>query len=163
LLKRKVNGEISYQLVFGASCINGKITSAIDSAFEVLAAIKNRRVRERQMVDSTLFNHTYDDETTERLRQILVPSKTRQTAPDMAFGVFIGYTIDAEADDNDAFRAKCMTQMEADIKAAIPYIEKKVADLKLGMHSYYFYFLPFNNAEEDKKQIMDELLLGGVD
>ena len=56
-----------------------------------------------------------------------------------------------------------MTQMEADIKAAIPYIEKKVADLKLGMHSYYFYFLPFNNAEEDKKQIMDELLLGGVD
>ena len=129
----------------------------------MLAAIKNRRVRERQMVDSTLFNHTYDDETTERLRQILVPSKTRQTAPDMAFGVFIGYTIDAEADDNDAFRAKCMTQMEADIKAAIPYIEKKVADLKLGMHSYYFYFLPFNNAEEDKKQIMDELLLGGVD
>ena len=163
LLKRKVNGEISYQLVFGASCINGNITSAIDSAFEVLVAIKNRRVRERQMVDSTLFNHTYDDETTERLRQILVPSKTRQAAPDMAFGVFIGYTIDVEADDNDAFRAECMTKMEADIKAAIPYIEKKVADLKLGMHSYYFYFLPFNNAEVDKKQIMDELLLGGVD
>ena len=30
------------------------------------------------------------------------------------------------------------------------------------MHSYYFYFLPFNDAEKDKKQIMDELLLGGA-
>lgn len=163
LLKRKINGEISYQLVFGTSCISGKITKAIDSAFEIIAAIKNRRVRERQMVDSTLFNHTYDADTTERLRQILVPSKTRPAAPDMAFGVFIGYSIDVEAEDNDAFRAECMQKMEADIKAAIPYIEKKVSDLKLGMHSYYFYFLPFNNAEVDKKQIMDELLLGGVD
>jgi hypothetical protein len=91
-----MNGEISYQLVFGTSCINGKITNAIDSAFEIIAAIKSGRVRERQMVDSTLFNHTYDDETTERLRQILVP-KTRQTScTDMAFGVFIGYSIDVE-------------------------------------------------------------------
>ena len=163
LLKRKVNGEISYQLVFGASCINGNFESAIDSAFEVLAAIKNRRVRERQMVDSTLFNHTYDDDTTKWLHQILVPSKTRQAAPDMAFGVFVGYSIDVEADDNDAFRTECIKRMESDIKAAIPYIEQKVSDLNLGMHSYYFYFLPFNNAEVDKKLIMDELLLGGVD
>lgn len=162
LLKRKVNGEISYQLVFGASCINGNFASAIDSAFEVLAAIKNGKAKERQMVDSTLFNHTYDNDTTELLRQILIPSKTRQAAPDMAFGVFIGYSIDVEADDNDGFRVECMKKMEADIKTAIPYIEQKVSDLNLGMHSYYFYFLPFNNAEVDKKLIMDELLLGGV-
>ena len=114
------------------------------------------------MVDSTLFNHTYDKETTERLKQILVPSKQRQADPDMAFGVFIGYSLDVAADDNDAFRAMATGKMIEDIKAAIPYIEKKVSDLNLGMHSYYFYFLPFNDAEKDKKQIMDELLLGGA-
>ena len=162
LLKRKVNGEISYQLVFGASSITGKIEDAIDCAFDALSAIKNGRTRERQMVDSTLFNHTYDPETTERLRQILVPSKERHADPDMAFGVFIGYSLDVTADDNDAFRAMAADKMLADIKAAIPYIEKKVSELNLGMHSYYFYFLPFNDAEKDKKQIMDELLLGGT-
>lgn len=162
LLKRKVNGEISYQLVFGASSITGKIEDAIDCAFDALSAIKNGRTRERQMVDSTLFNHTYDPETTERLRQILVPSKQRHADPDMAFGVFIGYSLDVTADDNDAFRAMAADKMLADIKAAIPYIEKKVSELNLGMHSYYFYFLPFNDAEKDKKQIMDELLLGGA-
>lgn len=162
LLKRRVNGQISYQLVFGASCINGDIYAAIDSAFEVIAAIKSGRIRERQMVDSTLFNHTYDRETTAKLHQILVPSKNRSAAPDMAFGVFVGYSIGVSADDNDAFRKECMKKMEADIKDAIPYIKQKVDDLKLGMHSYYFYFLPFNNAEEDKKQIMNELLIGGA-
>ena len=162
LLKRKVNGEINYQLVFGASSITGKIEDAIDCAFDALSAIKNGRTRERQMVDSTLFNHFYDSETTEQLRRILVPSKQRKSVPDMAFGVFVGYSLDVTADDNDAFRAIATGKMLAEIKAAIPYIEKKVSDLNLGMHSYYFYFLPFNDAERDKKQIMNELLLGGA-
>ena len=67
------------------------------------------------------------------------------------------------ADDNDAFRRDAVKKMEADIKAVIPYIEQKTAELNLGMHSYYFYFLPFNDAEKDKKRIMDELLLGGAE
>ena len=163
LLKRKVNGETSFQLVFGASSISGKICNGIDAAFDVLAAIKSGKVAERQMVDSTLLNHTYDNETTAWLRQILIPSRARQSAPDMAFGVFIGYTLNLTADDNDAFRHDAVKKMEADIKEAIPYIEQKAANLNLGMHSYYFYFLPFNDAEKDKKQIMDELLLGGIE
>lgn len=163
LLKRKVNGETCFQLVFGASSITGKITDGIDAAFEVLAAIKNGKVLERRMVDSTLLNHTFDEETTAWLRQILIPNKARHSAPDMAFGVFIGYSLNIVADDNDAFRREAVKKMEDDIKAAIPYIEQKAAELNLGMHSYYFYFLPFNNAEKDKKRIMDELLLGGVE
>lgn len=160
LLKKKVNGEICYQLVFGASSISGSIIDAIDTAFEVLAVIKNGRKNERQMVESTLFNNTYDPETTERLKQIIIPSKQRTAAPDMAFGIFIGYTINVSEDDNDDFRTLAVEKMKADIREAVPYIEKKVTELNLTMHSYYFYFLPFNDAENDKKQIMDELLGG---
>lgn len=160
LLKKKVNGEICYQLVFGASSISGSIIDAIDTAFEVLAVIKNGRKNERQMVESTLFNNTYDPETTERLKQIIIPSKQRTAAPDMAFGIFIGYTINVSEDDNDDFRTLAVEKMKADIREAIQYIEKKATELNLTMHSYYFYFLPFNDAENDKKQIMDELLGG---
>ena len=114
------------------------------------------------MVESTLFNNTYDPETTERLKQIIIPSKQRNAEPDMAFGIFIGYTIDISEDDNDKFRSLAVEKMKSDIQAAIPYIEQKATELKLTMHSYYFYFLPLNDAENDKKQIMDELLLGGA-
>lgn len=164
LLKRKANGEISYQLVFGASSITGKIEDAVDCAFEALSAIKGGRTRERQMVDSTLFNHIYDPETTERLRgKSLFQVNSDWLLPTWPFGVFIGYTIDVAADDNDAFRTLATDKMISDIKAIVPYIEKKTSELNPAMHSYYFYFLPFNDAERDKKEIMDELLLGGVE
>lgn len=160
LLKRKVNGAVNYQLVFGASCINGNIQSAIDIAFSVLSDIKNGKTNERHMVDSTLLNRTYDDETTARLRQILIPNRDRSMAPDMAFGVFVGYTLDVQCDDNDAFRAEAVAKMCDDIKCIAPYIVQKANDLNLGMHSFYFYFLPLNNAEEDKRHIMAALLGG---
>jgi len=160
LLKRKIDGKTSYQLVFGASSISCNITDAIDAAFEVLVAIKGRHTKEREMVDNTLFNNTYDSETTEYLKQILIPSKRGNTKPDMAFGVFIGYSINVTEYDNDDFRTLAVEKMKADIRGAIPYIEKKAIELNLTMHSYYFYFLPFNDAENDKKQIMNELLGG---
>jgi len=160
LLKRKINGATSYQLVFGTSCINGDIKSGIDFAFSALTEIKTGKVSERNMVDNTLLNRTFDSETTAWLRQILIPSRDRTQAPDLAFGVFIGYSLGMKCDDNDAFREKAIQKMKADIKKVAPYIMKKIADTKLEMHSYYFYFLPLNNAEEDKRIIMANLLGG---
>lgn len=145
--------------MFGASSLSGQLSDGIDSAFNVISAIKSRKVREMEMVDDVLFNHSFDDDTTAWLRQILIPNKNRQSALDMAFGVFIGYSLDLIADDNDAFRRNAVERMKSDIADMLPYIEEKVNNLKLGMHSYYFYFLPFNDVENDKKQIMNELLL----
>jgi len=160
LLKIQENNKVSYQLVFGASSINGNISDAVDTAFEVLKGIKEGRNRERQMVDSTLFNHTFDLETTEKLRQVLVPSKERQQAPDMAFGIFIGYTLDINKLSNSEFRTAALNKMKSDIHQIIPYINKKIEESNLGMHSYYFYFLPLNDAENDKHRIMENLLIG---
>lgn len=159
LLKRRVSGNISFQLVFGASSLSGHLSDGIDSAFNVISAIKSRKAREMEMVDNALFNHSFDEDTTAWLRQILIPNKNRQSAPDMAFGVFIGYSLDLPDDDNEAFRRNAVERIKSDIAEMLPYIEEKAAALRLGMHSYYFYFLPFNNVENDKKQIMNELLL----
>jgi len=160
LLKREVNGQTKYQLVFGTSCIQGDVQKAIDSAFDTIVSIKQGKAKERQMVEATLFNQTFDNATTEQLRQILIPSKMKQSSPDMAFGVFVGYSLDLKCDNNDAFRKQAMAKMETDIQASIPYLTSKITELGLGMHSFYFYFLPLNDAENDKKQIMNDLLGG---
>lgn len=162
LLKRKVSGTISYQLVFGASSICGRLEDAIDHAFDVLRSIKSGKFKERSMVSNTLMNHTFDDDTIKMLQRILVPGGREEDQPDMAFGIFIGYTLGITADNNDEFRTESVKKMKADIQTVIPYIRKKIYELNLGMHSYYFYFLPFNDAENDKKEIMNELLLGGA-
>ena len=161
LLKRRVNGVTTYQLVFGTSAINNDIKSGIDTAISSIVEIKSGKKQERRMVDSTLLNRTYDDETTAHLRQILIPTRERMQSPDMAFGVFVAYSIGVESEDNDEYREAVVAKMISDIQSLAPYIAGKIAEANLGMHSYYFYFLPLNNAEEDKKRIMSELL-GGI-
>lgn len=162
LLKRSVNGITAYQLVFGAASINSDINTAINAAFDTITEIKKGRTKERQMIDGSLFNNTFDNETTEHLRQILVPSKNQQSAPDMAFGIFVGYSLGISCDDNDAFRVMAMDKMMTDIKAAAPHIMEKINGAGLGMHSFYFFFLPLNDADNDNQQIMDELMIGGT-
>lgn len=162
LLKRQVNGTTSYQLVYGTSCIDNDIKSGIDRAFDILVKIKQGKKNERRMVDRTLFNHSFDTETNNWLSQILIPDGSGNSNFDMAFGVFIGYSLNIDCDDNDAYRQAAVKKMQEDIVAAAPYIAQRAAELKLGMHSHYFYFLPFNDAENDKERIMEELLKGGA-
>ena len=50
--------------------------------------------------------------------------------------------------------------MNIDIKAHAAYIVRKIKEENLSAHSFYFYILPFNDADE-KLSIMNELL-GGV-
>lgn len=54
-------------------------------------------------------------------------------------------------------------KMQADIKRNIDYILNKILSNGLGQHSFYFYVLPFNDAETEKKAIMEAVLKGDVD
>ena len=51
--------------------------------------------------------------------------------------------------------------MTLDIKNHAAYIAQKIKDFSLDGHSFYFYILPLNDAEADKKDIMEKLLLIG--
>lgn len=53
--------------------------------------------------------------------------------------------------------------MQEDIRRNIDYILQKISDNNLNLHSFYFYVLPFNDGETDKKDIMEAVLKGDVD
>ena len=54
-------------------------------------------------------------------------------------------------------------KMQEDIRRNIDYILQKIRDNNLNLHSFYFYVLPFNDGETDKKDIMEAVLKGDVD
>ena len=81
-------GAPAYQLVYGASGIIDDIQDAIDKAFEEIAAVSNGQRKERQVVDSTVMGRSFDEDTTARLKEILLPSKTRIPV-DNAYGMFL--------------------------------------------------------------------------
>lgn len=158
------SGLPCYQLVFGASSIIGGLQDAVDKSFESLKEIKKGTTTEMQLVESTVFNRVFDEKTTNRMKQILIPSKGNKVSTDMAFGIFLGYSLRLDGADytNAEFRKEVMKKMESDIQVQASYISQKIKDLNMGAYSFYFYVLPFNDAIENKKDIVSELLTGGV-
>ena len=157
---------ISYYLFLRNSVLTERqqlIQDAIDKAFEEIAAVSNGQRKERQVVDSTVMGRSFDEDTTARLKEILLPSKTRIPV-DNAYGMFIGYTIGLDPNQytNDQYRKAVQDKMVLDIQNHVQYIVDKINSLNLSRSSFYVYVLPLNKALEDKKEIMDRLL-GGDD
>jgi hypothetical protein len=160
-----LNGGIpSYQMVFGKSNIIGDLKDAIDNAFNSLITVRDNPSEELRIVESTIFAQTYDNQTAEFLKELIIPGKQKNTPLDRAFGVFLGYSLGLIADNysNEAFRKEIKRRMNKDVKAHAAYIVKKIKEENLSAHSFYFYILPFNDADGEKLSIMNELLGGGV-
>ncbi len=164
LLPLENGGIPSYQMVFGKSNIIGDLQDAIDNAFNSLVTIRNNSSEELRIVESTIFAQAYDAQTTDYLSNLIVPGKQKNTPVDKAFGVFLGYSLGLNANNysNQAFRKEIMRKMNIDIKAHAAYIVRKIKEENLSAHSFYFYILPFNDADGEKLSIMNELLGGGV-
>lgn len=155
----------SFQMVFGKSRIVGDPRDAIDDAFITLEAIKNDTSREIRLVESTAFDKEFAPEVAEQLKNIIIPSKGQTIAHDTAFGVFLGYSLGIEKNRPSAeFRELVAKKMRKDIQAHVSYIIEKIKTAGMEFYSFYFYFLPFNEADEDKQEIMKSLLgfKGGV-
>ncbi|NLL52465.1 MAG: DUF1837 domain-containing protein, partial [Peptococcaceae bacterium] len=157
LLPLENGGIPSYQMVFGKSNIIGDLQDAIDNAFNSLVTIRNNSSEELRIVESTIFAQAYDAQTTDYLKNIIVPGKQKNTPVDTAFGVFLGYSLGLNADNysNQAFRKEIMRKMNIDIKAHAAYIVRKIKEENLSAHSFYFYILPFNDADGEKLSIMN--------
>jgi len=91
---------------------------------------------------------------------MIIPKKgSSLSKPDNAFGLFLGYTVSATFDPNNAtYIANLEKQMESDILRIAVYLEKRINSLGLLNHSFYVYVLPLNNAVFDKNGIMNDSL-----
>jgi hypothetical protein len=76
------------------------------------------------------------------------------------FGVFLGYSLGLDPNNYStaAFRTEISRKMDAVIKAHVACITNKINAENLGTHSFYFYILPFNDADNEKQSIMNTVL-----
>ena len=79
--------------------------------------------------------------------------------PVPAFGLFLGYSVDVAYNPvNDEYNKDIIAKLDADLKSAIPYIERKIKSLGLESYSFYIIALPLNDALIDTQAIMSEAL-----
>lgn len=163
LLSINKSGQSFHQLVFGASDIIGDLGISIDRAFEKIMSIEANQDIELRMVDNTTQWTIYDPEATKYMVELMTPQRNGSYKPDMAFGAFLGYTINLDQPETDSqkYRTAVKEQLKKDIDRVQPYIIKKIQDNGLSGYSFYFYILPFNDAPHEKTSIIKELLAGG--
>ncbi|MCC8137615.1 MAG: DUF1837 domain-containing protein [Clostridiales bacterium] len=167
LLPRGITGLPYHQLVFGASNIVGDLGYAIDGAFERIQRTENNEGQEINLIHQVSLDVVASEDDIEFVKNLVLPTPDKDTKKipmNTSYGVFLGYPLGLGADYPVAdYESIAEEKMQADIKRCIPYILQKIQDFGLGMHSFYIYVLPFQDAEADKKTVMEAVLEGDVD
>ena len=152
-----------YHIVFGTSSILGDMKKAVNSAFDAIVEIEKQSTQERIFAENTVFSKSFDKDTVQKIKDLLIPSKGQTIPYDTAYGVFLAYNLGLNPANYSAvdFRRALTQKMDIDIRNHAAYIACKINSLGLGNHSFYFYILPLNDADTEKAQIMDRVMNGG--
>jgi hypothetical protein len=158
------NGKISYEMVFGASNIIGDIKDAIDNAFEEIERIEKHGNKDIKMVEKTALSGFYNKSEIDFIKKHIIPEPGKSGDYEIAYGVFLGYTLGLNSTglSSAEYKEKVNRRLELDIKQHASYIANKIITKGLDGRSFYFYILPFNDAETDKKEIMEHIMKGEV-
>lgn len=148
-----------YQTVFGTSDIKGDVRDAIDKAFDAIQRIDAETGQGLSVVDAHVLNESFDESMLDEIKSILIPDGKQKVVNEHAYGIFLGYTLglDPSTRSVSEFLKALDQKMEMDIQNHAGYISKKIHELGLESHSFYVYLVPFNSAETDKKEIMENL------
>ena len=157
-------GNPQCQMIFGVSDIVGGLRPAIDSVFEAIIRVENHTDKEIDMVEKTVLQITDDEEELEAIENLILPQPNAVSKYDTAYGIFLGYTLGIEPNGRtkDEYEDLMTKKMIQDIKNNTQYIVDKINNNGLGSHSFYFYILPFDNADDNKDGVMKNVLKGGA-
>jgi len=150
-----------HQLVFGSTDVLDDLNGAIDSAFAQIVEIKSSATEEHTLVEANILSSSFSPEVMAFLKETIIPQPGKPKIPSTAFGVFLGYNVDvpdAETLPSEEYMQAMIKKMQADITACVPYIQNKINELKLGIHSFYIYVLPLDNVNTDRTTIMNKAL-----
>ena len=153
-----------FQLILGESKIKGDLEDAVDNAFDSIKTVSAQPSNELRLVDSRIFTETFDEQTTNFIKSLIIPSKRDASiSVDKAFGIFLGYTlgVDASQYSNTEFREVVNRKLKDDFTKVAKYIEGKINNSGLAGYSFYFFLLPFNDASKDRANIIQKLK-GGI-
>lgn len=155
---------VRFQLVFGSAKVQGFLDSAIEAVFQKIESINHSKRDEKYLVESTLFTKSFSPEINKYLTHLLTPEKGgndhKRTVSDNAFGVFIGYSLGIEIDNRstEEFLNAIDKKMVADIQHYAPFIKKRIKNAGLSQSPFYFFFIPLNDAEVEKRSIIEDVL-----
>jgi len=155
-------GHKIFDLIIGEAKIENNISKAIIDAVDSIKEHLKQEDFEVDLVNENIFKEKFDLDEAEELKKIIVPSNINQKdiITNKAFGIFIGYSINVNVDNISNIKAIEIIEKEIEKNSytIVQNLKKKIDENKWNRYSFYVYILPFNNAKEDRKEIMKYIL-----
>lgn len=153
------------QIVFGCTQAHDTLKDAIDDVLNQAYDIKTNRNEEIHLLDPSILNTIMDPDISKYIKNLVTPQRGSFVDVDDAFGLFITYSINVPGKgtlSNATYRLEVDKQMDADIKAILPYILSQINRLGLNAYSFYLFILPLDKVETDTKAILSMSIGGGI-
>lgn len=155
-----VSNKQRYQIVFGLSCTSNTLDDVSTDVVERVRQIKNCLYKSHIMLlNPATMRIQYNDEMKSFLKRVLMGDRKVFDA----FGIFVGYTIDQNSEDfssQEEYESAVKEKLRNDMHQFVKLLETKLNNAKLISkdNPFYVYFVPFNNALSDPKEIMNKVL-----
>jgi|GEM_PF-1550623 len=129
---------------------NEAILNAFFSIADIATASKSWKTR---LFSQSSLLTKMSPEDAKLIAGTFMPNSANQTPP-IGYGVFIGYS-GVKPDETDTLRER----LSSEILELSRTIQNEIERSNLKSVEFGFYFVPFNNIENDKVQIVNEVLL----
>ena len=156
----------NYQLVFGESKLDQKLSKSLYNAFksinDFITRPNNNINDEIGLLNSHLEKEAITNEYYNTLKKIIIPSASNEEIyKDNAFGIFVGFNIEPDEtllkSTNYEFRQTIRKFIKSEVEEQIDYIKRKINEYKLFGYSFYIYAFPFIQLEEVRKRMIRNL------
>ncbi len=155
----------NYQLIFGESKLDHKLTTSLTEAFKSINAFINRSKNnihsEINLICDELLKEAVDEELYSYLLDIIKPKADGEIKKNNAFGIFAGFNIEISEEDqklgNLEFEKIIRQRILKEVESKYDHIRKKINEYKLFGYHFYLYAFPFIDKTKAVKQIMESL------
>jgi hypothetical protein len=160
----KLNDK-EYQLIFGESKLEAKLTNGIYSAFDSIKTLlteKGKLKFEIDLINSELVKEAFDENSYEILKKIIIPSaKEDETYMDYSFGIFLGYDLTISESEsklsNSEFRDTIRKRIKDEILSTISSFNFQIKKNEFSGYKFYIYVIPFSDLAKIRKKIIQEI------
>ncbi|RWU08190.1 HamA C-terminal domain-containing protein [Pedobacter chitinilyticus] len=161
----KVN-EKDYQLIFGESKLHADLTQGIYKAFESIGTLLENRSKklnfEIDLVNSQLLKDTFDDQTYNTIKKILLPSAREDaTNMDYSFGIFLGFDLAITEEElkkkNSDFRDAVRARIKKEIEEKVESINFQIRKEHFTGYNFYLYIIPFSDLAKNRLEIIKSI------
>ena len=164
----------NYQLIYGESKVYSDLKRGIRAAINSIHDFKYDKVKddetgtlrgisfEKGLLNAFITNEAFTNDECEFVKSLIYPKASSDYNVDTAFAIFVLFNIDIDQKEkkrsNNAFRVWLFDILTQKIKKMISFISEMIDEKELSGHSIYFYLLPIEKLDENREQLLKEVV-----